>query len=257
MLEVLNLANNQIHDTFPFWLEALSQLRVLVLSSNQFHGTIGHPLTNHPFPLLQIFDLSFNGFEGNLPSNMFKSWKAMMDEDKSQTLVLGKMINGSSIYYQNKVSLVIKGLRIELVKILTAFTVVDLSENKFHGDIAKSIGDLKSLLVLNMSNNDLTGGIPTSLQNLRDLESLDLSHNKLSGEIPWQLTDLTFLAVLNLSQNFLVGKIPQSRQFLTFNSESFKENLGLCGPPLSKKCKDAESAPPSALSTLQSERKYD
>ncbi|XP_058111884.1 receptor-like protein 7 [Magnolia sinica] len=257
MLEVLNLGNNQIHDTFPFWLGTLFQLRVLVLRSNQFHGNIGHPLTNHPFPLLQIFDLSFNSFEGNFPSNMFKSWKAMMDEDKSQTLVLSKMVNGSSIYYQNKVSLVIKGLQIELVKILTAFTVVDLSENKFHGDIPKSIGDLKSLLVLNMSNNDLTGGIPTSLQNLRDLESLDLSHNKLSGEIPWQLTDLTFLAVLNLSQNFLMGKIPQSRQFLTFNSESFKENLGLCGPPLSNKCEDAESAPPSALSTLQSEKKYD
>ncbi|XP_058111871.1 receptor like protein 22-like [Magnolia sinica] len=257
MLEVLNLANNQIHDTFPFWLEALSQLRVLVLRSNQFHGTIGHPITNHPFPLLQIFDLSFNSFEGNLPSNMFKSWKAMMDEDKSQSLVLGKMIPRSSIYYQNKVSLVIKGRQIELVKILTAFTVVDLSKNKFHGDIPKSIGDLKSLLVLNMSNNDLTGGIPTSVQNLRDLESLDLSHNKLSGEIPWQLTDLTFLAMLNLSQNFLVGKIPQSRQFLTFNNESFKENLGLCGPPLSNKCKNAESAPPSALSTLQSERNYD
>ncbi|XP_058111883.1 receptor-like protein 33 [Magnolia sinica] len=182
-----------------------------------------------------------------------------MEEDKSQSLVLGKMIysSGSPIYYQNKVSLVSKGLQMEVVKILMAFTVVDLSENKFHGDIPKSIGDLKSLLVLNMSNNDLTGGIPTSFQNLRDLESLDLSHNKLSGEIPWQLTDLTFLAVLNLSQNFLVGKIPQSRQFLTFNSESFKENAGLCGPPLSKKCEDAESAPPSPLSTLQSERKYD
>ncbi|XP_058111869.1 receptor-like protein 18 [Magnolia sinica] len=260
LLEVLNLGNNQIHDTFPLWLEALSQLRVLVLRSNQFHGTIGHP---QAFPLLQIFDLSFNSFEGNLPSNMFRSWKAMMKQDKSQSLVLGKMIFGgsssikSSIYYQNKVSLVSKGLQMELVKILTAFTVVDLSENKFHGDIPESIGDLKSLLVLNMSNNDLIGGIPSSFQNLRDLESLDLSHNKLSGEIPWQLTELTFLEVLNLSQNFLVGKIPQSQQFLTFNSESFKENSGLCGPPLSKKCKDAESAPPSPLSTLQSERKYD
>ncbi|XP_058111885.1 receptor-like protein 7 [Magnolia sinica] len=257
MLELLNLGNNQMNDTFPLWLGALSQLRVLVLRSNQFHGTIRHPLTNHPFPLLQIFDLSFNSFEGNLPSNMFKSWKAMMEDDKSQSLVLGKMINISSIYYQNKVSVVNKGLMMEVVKILTAFTVVDLSKNKFHGNIPKSIGDLKSLLVLNMSNNGLTGGIPTSLQNLRDLESLDLSHNKLSGEIPWQLTELTFLAVLNLSQNFLVGKIPQNQQFLTFNNESFKDNLGLCGPPLSKNCEDAENAPPFTLSTLQSERKYD
>ncbi|XP_058111879.1 receptor like protein 22-like [Magnolia sinica] len=258
MLEVLNLANNQIHDTFPFWSEALSQLRVFILRSNQFHGTIGHLLTNQAFPLLQIFDLSFNSFEGNLPSNMFKSWTAMMEDDKSQSLVLGKMIYGrSSIYYQNKVSVASKGLMMEVVKILTAFTVVDLSGNKFYGHIPESIGDLKSLLVLNMSNNDLTGGIPISLQNLRDLESLDLSHNKLSEEIPWQLTELTFLAVLNLSQNFLIGKIPQSRQFLTFNNESFKGNLGLCGPPLSNKCEDAKSAPSPTLSTLQFERKYD
>ncbi|XP_058111874.1 receptor-like protein 7 [Magnolia sinica] len=256
VLEVLNLGNNHMHDTFPLWMEAFSYLRILVLRSNQFHGTIGHPLTNNPFPLLQIIDLSSNCFEGNLPSNMFKSWKAMMGEEKSQSSVLGKMIKGS-IYYQNKVSLVNKGLQMELVKILTAFTVVDLSENKFQGDIPESIGDLKSLHVLNMSNNYLTGRIPTSFEKLRDLESLDLSQNKLSGEIPWQLAELTFLEVLNLSQNLLVGTIPQSRQFLTFNNESFKRNLGLCGPPLSNKCEDAKSAPSPTLSTSHSERKYD
>ncbi|XP_058112250.1 receptor-like protein 7 [Magnolia sinica] len=255
MLELLNLGNNQIQDTFPLWLEALSQMRILVLRSNQFRGTIGHPLTNHSFPLLQILDLSSNSFEGKLPSNMFKSLKAMMEENKSQSSFLGKKIDDS--YYQNRVSLVSKGLQMELVKILTAFTVVDLSKNKFHGDISESIGVLKSLHVLNMSNNCLTGRIPTSFENLRELESLDLSQNKLSGEIPWQLIELTFLAVLNLSHNLLIGKIPQSQQFLTFSNESFKENLGLCGPPLSRKCEDAKDTPPPALSTLKLERKYD
>ncbi|XP_058111917.1 receptor-like protein 53 [Magnolia sinica] len=251
MLEVLNLGNNHIHDTFPFWLENLSQLRILILGSNKFYGTIGHPIINHSFPLLQISDLSSNRFTGSLPSNMFRSWKAMMEEGKSQSQFLSKQfVHG---YYQDKVIVVSKGQEMKLVKILTAFTVVDLSNNQFQGVIPKSVGDLKALHVLNMSYNHLTGQIPASLGGIKDLESLDLSQNDLFGEIPQQLTKLTFLEVLNLSQNQLVGIIPQSQQFLTFTNESFQGNLGLCGPPLSRKCRDTKV---SSLST-QSESKYD
>ncbi|XP_058111945.1 receptor-like protein 7 [Magnolia sinica] len=251
-LEVLNLGNNQIHDTFPFWIENLSQLHILILGSNKFHGTIGHPQANHTFPLLQIFDLSNNSFTGKLSSNMFRSWKAMM-ETKSQSQFLSKtFING---YYQDRVTIVSKGLEMELVKILTAFTVVDLSNNQFHGDIPESVGNLKSLVVLNASYNHFTGRIPVSLGNIKALESLDLSHNNVSGEIPWQLTKLNFLAVLDLSQNLLTGSIPQGQQFNTFMNKSFLGNLGLCGIPLSKKCEhvEAHASPPVA----QLESKYD
>ncbi|XP_058111837.1 receptor like protein 23-like [Magnolia sinica] len=71
MLEVLNLGNNQINDAFPSWVEALSQLCVLVLKSNKFYGRITLPQSNQSFPMLQIIDLSFNSFIGGLPSNMF------------------------------------------------------------------------------------------------------------------------------------------------------------------------------------------
>ncbi|XP_058111893.1 receptor-like protein 7 [Magnolia sinica] len=258
MLEVLNLGNNQINDTFPSWTEALPLLRVLVLKSNKFHGPIILSQTNQSFPMLQIIDLSFNSFMGALPSNMFENWKAMMDEDKSQSFLHRTLSGGMKmIYYQDTVSVMIKGLDRELTKILSIFTTVNFSNNYFQGDIPKSIGILKSLHLLNMSHNSFTGQIPTSLENLEVLESLDLSQNNISGEIPWQLTKLTFLSVLNLSRNHLVGSIPQSKQFFTFTNESFQENSRLCGPPLSKKCNDAEGAPSSAPSTLQSERKYD
>ncbi|XP_058111886.1 receptor-like protein 7 [Magnolia sinica] len=258
MLEVLNLGNNQINDTFPSWIEALPFLRILVLKSNKFHGPIILPQTNQSFPMLQIIDLSSNSFTGGLPSNMFDNLKAMMDEDKSQSF-LHKTLSGplKTVYYQDTVTVMIKGQYRELIKILSIFTTVDLSNNYFQGDIPKSIGILKSLHLLNMSHNSFTGQIPTSLENLAVVESLDLSQNNISGEIPWQLTKLTFLSVLNLSQNHLVGSIPQSKQFFTFTNESFQENPGLCGLPLSKKCKDAEGAPSPAPSTLQSERKYD
>ncbi|KAL5990936.1 hypothetical protein ACLOJK_011841 [Asimina triloba] len=241
MLEVINLGNNQMHDTFPFSLGILSQLRVLVLRSNKFYGPIVSPLSNptKTFTMLQIMDLSSNDFTGSLPSDMFWTWKAMMGESSSSSMFLNRsfFLGG---YYQDKVTIVNKYLEMKLVKILTAFTVLDFSNNKFHGSIPSSIGDLKSLLVLNMSNNDLEGGLPASLGNVRALESLDLSHNRLSGEIPWQLSDLTFLSVLDLSQNLLVGRIPQSQQFLTFPKESFLGNLGLCGFPLPAKCEDEE-----------------
>ncbi|XP_058111950.1 receptor like protein 22-like [Magnolia sinica] len=251
-LEVLNLGNNQIHDNFPFWIENLSQLHILILGSNKFHGTIEHPQANHTFPLLQIFDLSDNSFTGKLSSNMFRSWKAMM-KTKSQSQFLSKTFGKG--YYQDKVIIVSKGLRMELVKILTAFTVVDLSNNQFHGDIPESVGNLSSLVVLNMSYNHFTGQIPASLGNIKALESLDLSHNSVSGEIPWQLTKLNFLAVLDLSQNLLAGSIPQGQQFNTFTDKSFLGNSGLCGIPLLKKCEhvEAHASPPLA----QSESKYD
>jgi hypothetical protein len=59
-----------------------------------------------------------------------------------------------------------------------------------------------------------------------------------------QLISLTFLSVLNLSYNRLEGKIPVGNQFSTFTSDSYQENLGLCGFPLSNKCDDVEDQQP-------------
>ena len=99
--------------------------------------------------------------------------------------------------------------------------------------------------MLNISNNILTGNIPPSLGNLTKLESLDISQNKLLGEISPQLTQIIFLEWFNVSHNNLTGSIPQGKQFETFEKDSFEGNLGLCGGPLSKKCWNSYSPPPS------------
>ncbi|GKV38401.1 hypothetical protein SLEP1_g46316 [Rubroshorea leprosula] len=40
ILQVLDVGNNNISDTFPQWLESLLQLQVLVLRANKFHGFV-------------------------------------------------------------------------------------------------------------------------------------------------------------------------------------------------------------------------
>ncbi|KAF8391106.1 hypothetical protein HHK36_023407 [Tetracentron sinense] len=231
-LEVLDLGNNQLNDTFPFWLESLPELQVLDLRFNKLHGPIGCPQTNCAFSTLRIIDLSYNEFTGHLPSTYFLHWSAMMmsDENKSEFKYMGRT------YYHDSVTITIKGLEMVYEKILTSFTAIDFSNNKFQGEIPESIGNLRSLHALNFSGNSLTGSIPSSLGNLTELESLDLSQNTLSGEIPQQLATLTFLEVLKLSRNHLKGPIPRGPQFDTFSNTSYEGNSGLCGVPLVKKC---------------------
>ncbi|KAL5740354.1 hypothetical protein ACOSQ2_029534 [Xanthoceras sorbifolium] len=255
VLEVLDLGNNHINDAFPCWLKNVSSLRVLVLRSNRFNGNINCLEHDVSWPQLQIFDLGSNNFTGRLPQKGLATWEAMMvDEDKAQPqlehLRFG-FLALSELYYQDAVTVTSKGLEMELVKIITLFTSIDLSCNNFQGPIPEEIGLLKSLHVLNFSHNALIGSIPSSIGNLQQLESLDLSMNSISGEIPAQLAGLNFLSVLNLSYNHLVGRIPSGSQLQLFSSTFFEGNDGLCGFPLTNNCtaNSSELPPPIPASS--------
>ncbi|XP_049387380.1 receptor-like protein 9DC1 [Solanum stenotomum] len=245
-LQVLDVGNNAINDTFPAWLGTLQELQVLILKSNKFHGPISTCHTKFCFPKLRIFDLSRNDFSGSLPAKVFGNFKAMIKLDGEDTGNIKYMESMSNLpfvrSYEDSVSLVIKGQDIELQRISTIMTTIDLSNNHFEGVIPKTLKDLSSLWLLNLSHNNLLGHIPMELGQLNTLEALDLSWNWLTGKIPQELTRMNFLAVLNLSQNHLVGPIPQGPQFNTFENDSYCGNLDLCGPPLSKQCETSDSS---------------
>ncbi|KAG2286051.1 hypothetical protein Bca52824_045655 [Brassica carinata] len=73
-LEYLNVEGNRIADTFPFWLEELPKLKIIVLRSNMFHGPIYSPQHPLSFPELRMFDISRNNFTGSLPHDYFVNW---------------------------------------------------------------------------------------------------------------------------------------------------------------------------------------
>ncbi|XVE63538.1 hypothetical protein DITRI_Ditri07aG0027900 [Diplodiscus trichospermus] len=232
VLEVLDLGNNRINDTFPCSLKDASRLRVIVLRSNQFKGDINCGGSNITWPLLQIIDIASNYFSGKLPQRWLMSWNAMKANEDEPHPLRFKVFVLNDFSFQDVMTVTIKGLELELMKILTIFTSVDFSSNKFEGPIPQVIGELKALYGLNLSNNALTGTIPLVLGNLVELESLDLSSNQLMGQIPLQLANLSFLSFLNLSNNKLVGRIPTGTQLQSFSKASFEKNAGLCGPPL-------------------------
>ncbi|KAL8087980.1 receptor-like protein 49 [Apium graveolens] len=244
MLRILDLSDNQIEQPFPIWLERIPQLQVLLLHSNKFHGAMGSPESRLGFPMLRILDLSGNFLTGNLPVEYILIWNTMKISTPEVEPYINVDVNfktrtwrWSIPYIQGSITLTNKGVKRKYQKISNVFTAIDLSSNKFTGQIPKILGRLEALQMLDLSNNELTGPIPQSLTSLTQLESLDLSQNKLSGVIPQQLaSQLHFLAFFNVSYNLLSGRIPRGSQFETFENISYVGNSRLCGVPLKKNC---------------------
>lgn len=87
---------------------------------------------------------------------------------------------------------------------------IDLSGNKFYGEISRSLLSLKFLESLQLQNNNLTGPVPEFNQ--------------------------SSLKVFNVSNNNLSGSIPKTQTLQLFSSYSYSNNPYLCGPPSLNNC---------------------
>ncbi|XP_060669247.1 receptor-like protein 7 isoform X13 [Ziziphus jujuba] len=242
-LKVLNLGKNQMLDTFPLFLKRISTLLILILKSNRLHGSITCADNIGGWPVIEIVVVASNNFSGELPFQCLTTWGVMKGDSPFPLPSASHFSYNramSSFDYKDVVPVTNKRLEMDLVKVPEGFTCIDFSSNNFSGEIPKQLGLLTYLKVLNLSNNALSGHIPSSFGNMHELESLDLSRNRLNGEIPASLSNLNFLEVLDLSHNQLSGRIPKGTQIQTFSADCFQDNEGLCGPPLTPRCKNDE-----------------
>ncbi|XP_054800757.1 LRR receptor-like serine/threonine-protein kinase RPK2 [Prosopis cineraria] len=136
---------------------------------------------------LRILSLPFNGFEGEIPSEIWGM-------SKLEVLDLeGNSITGSLPSHFG-------GLR--------SLRVLNLGFNKIVGEIPNSLARLESLEILNLAANGLNGSVPGFIGKLKGVYLLS---NLLSGPIPLEIGDnCGKLEHLDLSGNFLVQRIPSS-----------------------------------------------
>ncbi|KAI3748946.1 hypothetical protein L6452_12404 [Arctium lappa] len=230
-LLIIDLAENKLTGiTLAPNRRKATKLKLLNLRSNKLDGKFPYELCR--LTSIQILDLADNNLTGNVPTCL-SNFSIMSGKQSSSPIIL------YDEFVQNQVlgsaSLVTKGRESSYSTILYLVTTLDLSGNRFSGDIPDKLMDLVGLRYLNLSGNQLTGRIPNNIGDMRLLESLDLSSNQLEGGIPSSVSNLTFLNWLNVSYNSLTGRIPTSTQIQSFNESSFIGNR-LCGPPLQDLC---------------------
>ncbi|KAF9688368.1 hypothetical protein SADUNF_Sadunf02G0190200 [Salix dunnii] len=116
----------------------------------------------------------------------------------------------------------------------TTITGIDLSSNELFGSIPQNISNITGYATsLDLSSNNFSGEIPSSLANCSFLNVLKLDHNQLTGQIPPRIGLLDRLKTFSVANNLLSGPIPSSFNFSIITEESFANNPGLCGKPLS------------------------
>ncbi|KAK3127600.1 hypothetical protein QOZ80_7AG0575560 [Eleusine coracana subsp. coracana] len=185
-LTYLSLWGNSFTGMIPAGIGELAAIETLILGKNQFNREIPPDLTN--CSRLQFLDVSTNSFGGDVQE------------------IFGKFVSlRYLVLHHNGYT---GGIVASGVLRLPLLARLDLSFNKFSGELPPEVADMKSLKYLMLAWNNFSGAIPAAYGRLSELQALDLSYNKLSGEIPASVGNLTSLLWLMLAGNQLSGEIP-------------------------------------------------
>nr|GEW79941.1 probable LRR receptor-like serine/threonine-protein kinase At4g36180 [Tanacetum cinerariifolium] len=255
-VQVLEVNENRINETFPIWLTIFRSLESVDLSGNMFYGKlpseIGNMLSLKEFKaannsltgelpdeirkcrLLNVVDLEGNRLSGVVPD-------VFGDLVKLKVVSLGRNRFGGGIPLSignvtelekldvgdNKLS---GDLPSELAR-LSNLTSLNLSNNNFSGGFLGKIGGLSGLKELNVSGCRFSGGFTAAITNLRSLSLLDLSKQGFNGELPIELFGLPNLKVVALEENEFSGDVPEgfssltSLQHLNLSSNKFTGDI--------------------------------
>ncbi|VFQ73622.1 unnamed protein product [Cuscuta campestris] len=171
-LKFVDFGNNQITDTFPFWLGRIRVLNVLILQSNRFYGAINN---DFGFSNLRVIDISNNTFRGHLPSRFVNTSNPMRALLSSRIMKYMEQTLEPNAYWEFEefgpfdysMTMHNKGLEMNYMKVPDTFCGIDFSSNCFEGQIPDVFGDLAGIQLLNLSRNYLSCFGTTFLPSLR------------------------------------------------------------------------------------------
>ncbi|KAF8015642.1 hypothetical protein BT93_H1228 [Corymbia citriodora subsp. variegata] len=190
----LDLSYNNISGHVPEWFLTVSTkyLRHLNLSGNFLTSFAQDPII-FKWEELVVADLRFNELQGSIPippSNMCNLSSTLEVMSLQSNNFIGKIpyLNGNSC----------------------ALIMIDLSCNKLHGPLPRSLCNCDNLEFLNFGNNQIMDVFPSWLGSLRNLKVLILRYNRFHGHIGEAADGIDFLAlqIIDLSQNIFSGSLP-------------------------------------------------
>ncbi|CAA7404280.1 unnamed protein product [Spirodela intermedia] len=213
-LKNIRIFNNMFSGEFPKRVWGLPRLTTIEIYGNLFEGSVS-PLISQVHGLTKLL-ISGNNFSGDIPVEIC-NLRGIVTIDAGSNRFSGEV---PSCIAQMK-----------------NLQTLELQGNLFSGMIP--VGAWPLLTKLNLSRNRFSGEIPGELADLPVLTYLDLSENSLIGEIPPRLGELK-LNYFNLSDNDLAGRVPAGLATKLFL-------YGLLGNP--GLCSDANLSPIPTCST--------
>ncbi|CAA2993099.1 MDIS1-interacting receptor like kinase 2-like [Olea europaea subsp. europaea] len=232
-LIILRLFDNRLSGSIPTELGKLKSLKRLCLRRNNLTGPI--PISLGDLSHLNFLSLPHNKLSGSIPSELGKLKKLLrltlyrnrfsghlpelcgggvlerlvVHSNRLSGPIPQSLKNCSSLvrvrFERNRFS----GNLSEEFGVYPILAFIDLSDNKFFGELSINWNSSKQLQSLKVARNNLTGRIPPEFGNLSQLRLLDLSSNKLYGEIPKEIGKLISLLELRLNDNQLSRDIPE------------------------------------------------
>ncbi|XP_019227713.1 PREDICTED: receptor kinase-like protein Xa21 [Nicotiana attenuata] len=171
---------NNFTGAIPSFLSLLPNLRIVLLSRNQFFGGIPSSLSN----------LTKLEFIGTVPRNL-------------ANLTAFTILDLRDLHLEGKIP-------VEL-GYLTKLQVLSLYNNVFTGPVPASIFNMSELQIIGLAGNRFSGTLPSDLgRRLPNLEKFSCSSNLLSGFISSSISNSSRLMGLDISWNSSTDPIPES-----------------------------------------------
>lgn len=221
-IQYLNVSHNALvgelfsHDGTPFF----DSLEVFDASYNQFDGTI--PSFNFVVSL-RVLRLGSNQLSGALPEVLLQDSSMVLSElDLSLNKLEGPVgsITSTSLRSLNLSSNQFSG---SLPLKVGHCVIIDLSNNRFSGNLSRIQYWGNNIEAVHLSSNSLTGIFPNRTQFLR-LTSLRVSNNSVQGSLPPILGTYPELEVIDLSSNLLSGFLPSLFSWTKLTSLNLSHN---------------------------------